>query len=321
MLNSTEMDNLASSTDSVGAPKVTLEEVLAKCNYFNRVHLWPLRTALDPEAWLRNFKSGEVEHAVHLLNAFMYFNRELVIEMFASCVQALSRREGRRGDSYITALSSWQQFFDRSIVVPVAGDRDNPSDSGFSFARIARQHLGFNELQIMSPGDAISEIARGPRPVIFVDDFVGTGSQFAGTWFREFKTASGTTTSFSAIASVRGTRFYYCPVLCTQDGVNEISLQCPTVELNSAHVIDDSYSALNSNSRVWPSHLRSTAFDFLESASKRAGIPDTGGGSPDDWRGYEQKGLNLAILDTIPDATLGLLRWKQNGWKPLMVKS
>ena len=113
----------------------------------------------------------------------MYFNRELVLEMFASSVQSISRRECRKGDSFITALSSWQQFFDRAIIVPVAGDRDNPSDSGFSFARIARQHLGFDEMQILSPGDALLEIGKGPRPIIFVDDFVGTGSQFTGTWF------------------------------------------------------------------------------------------------------------------------------------------
>ncbi len=211
MLNSTEMDKVASTVDPNGPPKVTQEEVLAKCDYFTRVHLWPLRTALDPEAWLRNFRSGEIEHAVYLLNAFMYFNRELVLEMFASSVQSISRRECRKGDSFITALSSWQQFFDRAIIVPVAGDRDNPSDSGFSFARIARQHLGFDEMQILSPGDALSEIGKGPRPIIFVDDFVGTGSQFTGTWFRDFKTASGTTTSFSTIAGVRGKPFITAP--------------------------------------------------------------------------------------------------------------
>lgn len=315
------MASLDATSEQAGPPRVTREEVIAKCDYFTRVHLWPLRAALDPDLWLRNFRSGEVDHAVHLLNAFLYFPRDLVVEMFASSIQALSRRTFKNGDSFITAISSWQMFFDRTIVVPVAGDRDNPSDSGFSFARIARQNLGFREEQILSPNDALSELAKGPRPVIFVDDFVGTGNQFTGTWFREFTTSTGTKTTFSTIAGVRGMRFFYCPVLCTKDGLDEIALQCPTVELNPAHVLDDQYSALNPNSRVWPKHLRASALDFLESVSKRAGIPDTDGGSPDDWRGYEKKGLNLAILDTIPDATLGLLRWRQDGWSPLMVKS
>lgn len=262
-----------------------------------------------------------MEHAVHLLNAFMYFHLNLVQEMFAASVQALSRRVCRPGDSLITALAAWSLFFDRVIVVPVSGDQLSASDSGYSFARIARQHLGFAENQIMSPSDALSELAKGARPVIFVDDFVGTGNQFTGTWFRKYETKSGTTTTFEAIARVRGMRFFYCPVLSTQAGMEEIKLQCPAVELSPAHILSERYSALSQNSLIWPADLKSSALDFLETVSKRARIPDTDGTSPDDWRGYEKHGLVLAILDTIPDSTLCLLRWNKNGWKPLMVKS
>jgi hypothetical protein len=118
-------------------PRVTSSEVIAKCDYFTRVHLWPLRSALDPEAWLRNFKQSELDHAVHLLNSFMYFHHNLV----------------------------------------------------------------------------------------------------------------------------------------------------------------------------------------LKTASLRAGIPDTDGSSPDDWQGYEKRGLVLALYETIPDSTLCMLRWNKNGWNPLMVKA
>jgi hypothetical protein len=280
-----------------------------------------LRKALDPESWLQNFRAAEQDHSVHLLNSFMYFHQNLVQEMFAASVQALSRRVTRSGDSFITALSAWSLFFDTAIIVPVSGEIENPSDSGYSFARMARQHLGFRQEQIMSPAAALSELSSGPRPVIFVDDFVGTGNQFTGTWFREFETKGGTKTSFASIAGVRGTRFFYCPVLCTMAGVQEIELQCPTVVLSPAHVLTERYSALSPDSLVWPRHLRSTAVEFLQTASHRAGIPDTDGGSPDDWRGYEKRGLVLALQETIPDSTICLLRWNKNGWKPLMVKA
>ncbi len=302
-------------------PRVRREDVIAKCDYFTRVQLWPLRMSLDPESWLQNFRSAEADHAIHLLNAFMYFHPNLVQEMFASAVQSLSRRIARQGDSLITALSAWSLFFGNAVIVPVAGESDNPSDSGYSFARMARQHLGFTQDQIMSPAKALSTLSAGPRPVIFVDDFVGTGNQFTGTWFREFETASGTKTSFSQIAGVRGMRFFYCPVLCTQAGFDEITLQCPTVVMSPAHVLSERYSALSSDSLIWPEHLKGTAVDFLQSVSKRAGIPDTDGASPDDWQGYEKRGLVLAVHETIPDATLCLLRWKRNGWKPLMVQA
>ena len=108
------MPDLDATSEPAGPPRVTREEVIAKCDYFTRVHLWPLRTALDPDSWLRNFRTGEVDHAVHLLNAFLYFPRDLVVEMFASSIQALSRRTFKNGDSFITAISSWQMFFDRT---------------------------------------------------------------------------------------------------------------------------------------------------------------------------------------------------------------
>jgi hypothetical protein len=313
LINSLPMPTPEPRSTNPGPPRVSRDDVIAKCDYFTRVHLWPLKKALDPESWLQNFRPDELDHSVHLLNSFMYFHQNLVQEMFAASIQALSRRVTRSGDSFITALSTWSLFFNNAIIVPVAGEHENPSDSGYSFARMARQHLGFREEQIMSPANALSELANGPRPVIFVDDFVGTGNQFTSTWFREFETASGTKTSFSIVAGVRGMRFFYCPVLCTVAGLKEIELQCPTVVLSPAHVITERYSALSPDSLIWPAHLKSTGVDFLQRVSQRAGIPDTDGGSPDDWRGYEKRGLVLAIHETIPDSTLCLLRWNKNG--------
>jgi len=191
----------------------------------------------------------------------------------------------------------------------------------YAFARIARQHVGFPEDQIVSAADALSILTAVPRPVIFVDDFAGTGNQFVNTWERLIRAATGAETSFSAIAGIRGMKFFYCPVLCTQKAFDEINLMCPTVILQPAHVLTDRYSAVSPNSAIWPSHLKPTALDFLRTASSRAGIPDTDGASPDDWQGYEKQGLVLALHETIPDSTLCMLRWNKNSWSPLMVKA
>jgi len=308
------------TSENPGAPRVTRENVMAKCDYFTRVQLWPLRSVLDPESWLKNFRPNEQDHAVHLLNSFMYFTPHLVHEMFAASIQALSRFVLQPGDSRITAQSAWSTFLGSAIIVPVAGETDNPSDSGYSFARMARQHLGFTEGQIMPPAKALASLMAAPRPVIFVDDFVGTGEQFVTTWKREVATVSGSRASFLTAARVGSTRFFYCPVLCTTMGFDRIRRECPIVSLNPAHVLTSRYSALSPDSMIWPQDLRATASDFLQTASHRAGIPDDGE-TTDDWRGYQGQGLVVAIHETIPDATLCLLRWNRNGWKPLMVKA
>jgi hypothetical protein len=115
------------TSENPGAPRVTRENVMAKCDYFTRVQLWPLRSVLDPESWLKNFRPNEQDHAVHLLNSFMYFTPHLVHEMFAASVQALSRFVLQPGDSRITAQSAWSTFLGSAIIVPVAGETDNPS--------------------------------------------------------------------------------------------------------------------------------------------------------------------------------------------------
>ena len=70
--------------------QVNRELLVAKCDYFVDVQLWPLRTSLDPERWLSNFRDRELDHAIHLLNAFMFFSESLVNEMFVAAFRRLA---------------------------------------------------------------------------------------------------------------------------------------------------------------------------------------------------------------------------------------
>ena len=103
--------------------------------------------------------------------------------------------------------------------------------------------------------------------------------------------------------------------------MNPLGTENTGVRHNQIHLLSNRYSALASDSLLWPTHLLAGAKDFIKTVSSRVGIPDTEGGSPDDWQGYEKLGLVLAIRDTVPDATIPLIRWNSNGWHPLMVKA
>src|SRR5262245_40185903 len=105
-----------------GPPKVTKRDVLAKCEYFTRVQLWPVRTKIDPEGWLSNFLSGEEEHAVHLLNAFLYFPEPLVSEMFMSAFCSISSLIANPADGFLPVSTIWRTFLSRVILVPVMGE-------------------------------------------------------------------------------------------------------------------------------------------------------------------------------------------------------
>ena len=285
---------------------LTRDYLIGKCEYFSSIGIWPSRTVLDPERWLDNFLEDEVEHALYLLNAFMYFTPTLVDQIFSVSIRTTGR---------LMTTDQWGKFLSSVLVTLVTGEKPNVTDSGHLYARKAR-HLGIPEERIISPEQACDQIRRGFNgAVIFVDDFVGSGNQFIATWRRPNRISHD---SFMALAPISHAKFYYCPVFCTQFGLKQIKRECPEVTVSPGVFIPDKYGALAPDSIVWPSRLRSTAEEFIRSASERAGIPDTGGATPDDWRGFASLGLTIAFEDSVPDATLPIIHWGQNNWRPLV---
>ena len=102
-------------------PSVSRTFVLAKCDYFASVHLWPLQSRVNPELWLSNFREAELDHAIHLLNAFLYFSHDLTVELFKAAFRSLASRIGGVSSPYLQADNLWRQFrnsreFDRSLL-------------------------------------------------------------------------------------------------------------------------------------------------------------------------------------------------------------
>ena len=285
---------------------LTTESLIEKCEYFSSIGIWPSKVELDPERWLGNFLPGEVEHALYLLNAFMYFDSAFVEQIFSTAIRTVGR--------WMTAMQ-WEEFLDNLIVTIVTGEEPSVTDSGHLFARKARS-LGIPEERIVNPQRANDLVQRGfDGPVVFVDDFVGSGHQFKTTWHRPNRTQFD---SFRDLARIFSAKFYYCPAFCTEFGLQQIESACPAVTVSPGVLIPKSYGALHPDSVIWPTRLRSTSKEFIRSVSERAGIPDLGGTEPEDWRGFACLGLTIAFEDSVPDATLPMIYWEQNGWSPLM---
>ena len=269
---------------------------------------------------MTNFNEDEFEYAHHLLNAFMYYSTPLVEQLFAAGFQSLSTLDRRNGRRFPEAQSAWEAFCGSLIVTYVTGEQPNPTDSGFAFARMARQVLGIEEERIVAPEKALSLLVSDPnRPVLFVDDFVGSGDQFIKTWHRPHAIPSHGEHSFArqALAGHRA-RYHYCPAVCTAYGAREIATHCPgNLVLRPGNWLPDQNSAIHPESVVWPDQLRASGEQFVESASHRAGIPDHNGGVGD-WRGYRKLGLTLAFSHSTPDATLPLFYFEENNWRPLI---
>lgn len=303
----------------ITTPRISEEFVFTKCNYFVDVQIWPRETKLNPQGWLDNFHSSERDHAIHLLNAFLYYSNELTDELFKAAFQTLSTKIVGTNSPFVVAEAQWDRFRDSLLVTHVTGEDPNNSDSGFTFARKARQILRIDEANLKTPEQALALLAsEGPRPVLFVDDFVGSGDQFVKSWKRSNTLQDGSTMSFERYGSVRGASFFYCPLFCSPVGRIAIQKECPDVVLSPAHFLSERYSAISDDSIIWPDHLKPTARDFLEQASERAGIQNF---SDVPWTGYQNQGLTIAFAHGIPDATLPIFYFNENGWIPLMART
>ncbi len=311
-----DLTHMPPTQPMIRPPEFSRHFLNAKFEYFTDVQLWPLRTKLDPEAWLSNFSDAEEEYALHLLSAFLYFSDALTVQLLEATFQSLSLQPMFQRAPFLKVQGQWRAFLDSVLVTHITGETPNSTDSGHVFLRLVRQHLGIPQAHIMSPIEAATVLlAHGPRPVVLVDDFVGSGRQCIATWTRRLTLSNGHNVSFDRLASVHGTSFFYCPLVCTERGHKRIIVSCPGLTVVCSHLIGDRYSAFSPNSVVWPEHLSSGGEAFIQSASGRAGIP-----APQ-WRGYADLGLTLAFAHCVPDATLPLFYWNANGWKPLIKRT
>jgi hypothetical protein len=296
--------------------EVSEASVLEKVDSFCDLHVWPEHSSLNPRRWLENFTPSERPFAASLLNNFIYFNEHLVDGLLRSGVQALSVEAAASATTLPQAKSRWRHFLAQTLVTYVEGEKPSATDSGYVFARKARQVLLIDERQIVRPAEALrcAMAASPPRPVLFLDDFVGAGAQMSATWHRPYRLPGGRTGTFWDLAD-SGAFVVYTPLVATTRGLGRLKAECAGLRVQPAHVLDSRYSLTSADCILWPDRLRADAVQFLFDASKRAGIV---GHSPHGWQGFHDLALALAFSHGVPDATMPLFYWDRDGWHPLI---
>ena len=287
-------------------------------NFLRRATVWPGRQRLDPEAWLGNFTPGERAFALNMLNVFLYYNNSMIDALFQGTVHQLSSIVTASASTFHEAKLQWSSFLSTLIITMVEGDPPNPTDSGHIFARRSRTVLGINQDQIMTPESALAlSLSNSKYTVLMVDDFIGSGKQLIETWNREYILTPTTRASFATAATI-GRRVLYAPIIATRYGLAEINGTCRSLTTITSHILDESYSLTSPSSILWPDPMKRDVHDFLKEASQRAGIIKALGS---DWTGFHGLALAIAFAHGVPDATMPLYWWEQNGWIPLVPKT
>lgn len=292
--------------------------VLAKCDSFTNMGLWPAGDKLQPRKWLENFTEDEKEHALYLLNSFVYFNSDLSISLLKATIINLSNKL-LPSESITEHDSKWKEFLANSIFIPSVGEERSVTDSATFLAGHLRRDLYIPEYNILSIDRLydpvyISQIKKYDN-VVFFDDFIGSGNQFINMWTNDFEKDGKIYPSTKDQCATMNLSAHYCCMIATEYGVERVKQKAPNVELYYSHILQQNTSPIHENSVIWPHHLRATGPAFIFDVSKRAGIPES------QYKGYHGLGLALAFSFTIPDASLPIFYWNNEGWSPLMERS
>ena len=292
---------------------------LDACEKLIDLHAWP-SSKIDAHGWLQNFDVSDRPYAAHMLGQFMFFSDEIVDALFLAAFQGLSNLLRPGWCTREEANQSWNCFLNRAYITVVQGENPNPSDSGFLFARKARQVLGIPECQLIAPHEALKAAAEGfTGPIVFVDDFVGSGEQFLKTWHRKHNIQGHGRMAFSDLSDSASRPIVYCNAILTERGRTRISSDCSSVILATGNIIPEVYNWTSASSLLWPEEERTKGIEFIRRASERLGLGEDGGGQRD-WQGFHKLGLGIAFEHSTPDATLPLFHWEE-GWHPLVRRS
>ncbi|MCK4983035.1 MAG: hypothetical protein KAS17_08940 [Victivallaceae bacterium] len=294
-----------------------IKESIERARFFQDVHAWPLTEEFNYEKWLDNFEGDEEKYiACHLLDFFNYYPDIMIDKMLASSV-------GAAGQIFSQKFKNWEHshFRTRCYYSHIPGENPSQADSGHIFARKLRDKLGIPEDQIINFNQlfGLLESQPIPRPVILVDDFIGSGHQCTKAWN---DIQPGNKISLQTLVTERHHICVYAPIIANVEGCKKINIESPSLRLSVAHILDSKYNLFSPDCICWhdDTELFHEGCELIIGKSQEIGIPDTEGRDVYDVRGYYQQGLAIAFAHGIPDAVPALFYSCDNDWKPLVKK-
>lgn len=295
-------------------PRLLRTEVLDKWRYLVKVGVWPPLRLADPERWLTNFHHDEEDVAVALLNSFVYFNNEMTDRLLETSIRQLAPRVTTEGASYTDRRIQWLKFLHDVQVTHLIGteDQHDETKSGYMFARKARQILS-NPDQVRPASKLADDLVAGTQlPVVIVDDFSGTGSQFLEGWNRGYTLEDGSKVSYAEL-SKNGAEIYFCPAVCTSEALGVIEDLPHPPKVSAAHILSDRMSVVHPDSEIIPEYIRDQVPEVVRAATERSGTAEKS-------FGWGDMGLAIGFEHNTPDTTLPIFYCEEDGWNKIVTR-
>lgn len=292
-----------------------VQKVKEKCLAFKDARFWGDPGKVRVRGWLNNFDNHDRKIAACILNELIFFSNAMVDKVFESSFHKLSVYVEKNIDEYGDRINSWEDFLDNAIFTRVEGENPNPTDSGNLFCRKARQSFNIPEQQIKRPAEAL-RLAEADCPIVFLDDFIGSGNQLLSTWTRDYGNNNET---FKSKFSNEQFRSHYVCLIATKYSIDRVNGCCP-INIIPTHILGGRYDIRNVrylkvNKNIEPDIID----DFLERYTGDLVVPNFINSCRNRKYGFHSLGLTIAFAHSVPDASLPII-WadKNSQWTPLV---
>jgi hypothetical protein len=191
-------------------------------------------------------------------------------------------------------------------IVPVIRDDDPPTKSGPLVVRIIKRHLRLREKWMIWPFK-IGEIQdKAIKVYLFVDDFLGTGTQFC-----KFVERNNLVEVFNNSLCI------YAPLAACQAGIDRLSEEYPELVITASEVLEHDSHIFSEHSECFSDGTNTPdgARVFYENLLQRIS------GKPKEKNklayGYGHLGVVYAFEHASPNASIPLLWYEYDGFTPL----
>lgn len=292
--------------------EVFTNDILERAEELINAGIWEGLDGVRVRTWMQNFETAEEQYfAACVLDALIYRPNSQTVAMMEQMLERvlpdLTRLDPppRGVVDWSEALRASSKEGDHRIrIVPVIRDNDPPTKSGPLMARIYRRRLRVNDHWMIWPWQLREAIEKGVKTVLFIDDFLGAGTQFVSF-----------TQVFKIGEILKDVYAVYAPLVAHSQGIKHIRDHLSAVKVCAVEILESRYGLFAPDSMYFHDgkNSPSCAKRFYEDLIKRR-LPDVEERYREGWGKLQ---LAYAFEHAVPNNCLPILWHQTVKWNPL----
>jgi len=289
-----------------------IEQVRNRCHDLIQCGIWSGLHIQMLNQWWNNFRT-DVEHyfAACLLDSVIYRSDEQTLALMRQLVQRSLPDFGRSTNG----ITDWEErlqatpFDTRIRLVPVIPHGSAQGKSAHLILRLFEKRLKVQKHLLAKAEDVASLIASGIEAIVFVDDLLGTGTQFVHDFALPYKLDQIKTR----------TPLIYAPLVAHEDGIKFILSMLPNFFVTSAENLAGAHAIFGATGVAFADGInsRQSAWKLYSDILSSRGIVLDGSAR----RGFGELELAYFFQHAAPDNNLPIFWWNETpSWKPLFYR-